>query len=87
MLRVHGGRSAEPHAGLGVVPAASSEPAPVLQLDRAGRVAALVAVAVAYYLGARFGLSLSLVKENVTPLWPPTGIAVAASSSSRGSSR
>jgi serine phosphatase RsbU (regulator of sigma subunit)/integral membrane sensor domain MASE1 len=61
-----------------VVPVASSEPASVLRLDRAGRLAALVAVAVAYYLGARLGLSLSLVKENVTPLWPPTGIAVAA---------
>ena len=78
MLRVPGARSAGPHAGLGVVPVASSEPASVLRLDRAGRLAALVAVAVAYYLGARLGLSLSLVKENVTPLWPPTGIAVAA---------
>ena len=35
-------------------------------------------VGLAYYLGARLGLSLSLVEENVTPLWPPTGIAVAA---------
>lgn len=35
-------------------------------------------VAVGYYLGARLGLGLSLVEENVTPLWPPTGIAVAA---------
>ena len=39
---------------------------------------ALVLVGVAYYLGARLGLSLSLVEHNVTPLWPPTGIAVAA---------
>lgn len=38
----------------------------------------LVVVAVAYYVGARLGLTLSLVEENVTPLWPPTGIAVAA---------
>ena len=38
----------------------------------------LVLVALAYYLGARVGLSLSLVESNVTPLWPPTGIAVAA---------
>ena len=37
-----------------------------------------VAVAVTYFLGAHLGLSLSLVGENVTPLWPPTGIAVAA---------
>lgn len=34
-------------------------------------------VGAAYYLGARLGLSLSLVESNVTPLWPPTGIAVA----------
>ena len=39
---------------------------------------AIALVGAAYYLGARLGLSLSLVEENVTPLWPPTGIAVAA---------
>ena len=39
---------------------------------------ALALVAVAYYIGARVGLTLSLVERNVTPLWPPTGIAVAA---------
>jgi integral membrane sensor domain MASE1/anti-sigma regulatory factor (Ser/Thr protein kinase) len=38
----------------------------------------LLLVGTAYYLGARFGLSLSLVESNVTPLWPPTGIALAA---------
>ncbi len=41
-------------------------------------VRALVLVGCAYYLGARLGLSLSLVERNVTPLWPPTGVAVAA---------
>jgi serine phosphatase RsbU (regulator of sigma subunit) len=41
-------------------------------------VGALALVAVAYYVGARVGLTLSLVERNVTPLWPPTGIAVAA---------
>jgi len=35
-------------------------------------------VAAAYYLGARLGLGLSLVDHNVTPLWPPTGIALVA---------
>jgi len=39
---------------------------------------ALVLVGFAYYVGARVGLTLSLVERNVTPLWPPTGIAVAA---------
>jgi serine phosphatase RsbU (regulator of sigma subunit) len=43
-----------------------------------GDLGVLVAVAAAYYLGARLGLGLSLVEHNVTPLWPPTGIAVAA---------
>ncbi len=38
----------------------------------------LLLVTLAYYLGARVGLTLSLVEQNVTPLWPPTGIAVAA---------
>ncbi|HET8987533.1 MAG TPA: SpoIIE family protein phosphatase [Humibacillus sp.] len=38
----------------------------------------LVLVAMAYYAGARLGLGLSLVGANVTPLWPPTGVAVAA---------
>jgi serine phosphatase RsbU (regulator of sigma subunit)/anti-sigma regulatory factor (Ser/Thr protein kinase) len=42
------------------------------------RVLRLVGIAAAYYLGARLGLSLSLVGNDVTPLWPPTGIAVAA---------
>jgi serine phosphatase RsbU (regulator of sigma subunit)/anti-sigma regulatory factor (Ser/Thr protein kinase) len=42
------------------------------------RFGAIALVGIAYYLGARLGLSLSLVEENVTPLWPPTGIAVAA---------
>ncbi|GAA2020251.1 hypothetical protein GCM10009740_05760 [Terrabacter terrae] len=36
------------------------------------------AIGLAYYLGARLGLQLSLVGNDVTPLWPPTGVAVAA---------
>lgn len=44
----------------------------------ARRAARLVAIAVAYYVGARLGLGLSLVGNDVTPLWPPTGVAVAA---------
>jgi serine phosphatase RsbU (regulator of sigma subunit)/anti-sigma regulatory factor (Ser/Thr protein kinase) len=46
--------------------------------DLARYLGALVLVGVAYYVGARAGLTLSLVERNVTPLWPPTGIAVAA---------
>jgi len=46
--------------------------------DLARHVGRLALVGGAYYLGARLGLTLSLVERNVTPLWPPTGIAVAA---------
>lgn len=35
-------------------------------------------VAVVYYLGALVGLRLALVGGQVTPLWPPTGVALAA---------
>jgi serine phosphatase RsbU (regulator of sigma subunit) len=39
---------------------------------------ALALTGAAYYVGARVGLTLALVESNVTPLWPPTGIAVVA---------
>src|SRR5215213_6310834 len=35
-------------------------------------------VAVVYFVGAELGLSLASLHENVTPVWPPTGIAIAA---------
>jgi PAS domain S-box-containing protein len=38
----------------------------------------IVLVGLAYYVAARLSLQLSLVEENVTPLWPPTGIALVA---------
>ncbi|MEV6711807.1 MASE1 domain-containing protein [Lentzea sp. NPDC051208] len=40
--------------------------------------ATIAAVAVAYFATAQVGLVLALVKGQVTPLWLPTGIAVAA---------
>ncbi len=44
-----------------------------------GRYALHVAVVAAcYYAGARVGLLQALVNEQVTPLWPPTGVAVLA---------
>lgn len=52
--------------------------APRPRRDLVVRLGALAAVGVVYYVGARVGLILSLVERNVTPLWPPTGIAVAA---------
>lgn len=53
-------------------------PAEPRALRRLPRPAAYALVAVAYYLGARLGLGLVLVGHSVTPLWPPSGIAVAA---------
>lgn len=46
---------------------------------RLGRYALHLLVVVAcYYLGARLGLLQALVNDQVTPLWPPTGVAVLA---------
>ena len=39
-------------------------------------VARLTAVAIAYWVAARLSLNLALVHGQVTPIWPPTGIAV-----------
>ena len=35
-------------------------------------------VAVIYFAGAELGLSLASLHSNVTPVWPPTGIAIAS---------
>ena len=35
-------------------------------------------VAVVYFAGAELGLSLATLHQNVTPVWPPTGIAIAS---------
>ena len=35
-------------------------------------------VAILYFAGAELGLSLASVHSNVTPVWPPTGIAIAS---------
>jgi PAS domain S-box-containing protein len=37
----------------------------------------------AYYLTARLSLRLALIEQNVTPLWPPTGLALVAMLRSR----
>ncbi|HKE65679.1 MAG TPA: EAL domain-containing protein [Micromonosporaceae bacterium] len=42
----------------------------------ASQILPILGVAVAYYLAARIGLVLQLVRGQVTPLWPPTGVAV-----------
>ncbi|AXI81505.1 hypothetical protein C7M71_018710 [Peterkaempfera bronchialis] len=38
----------------------------------------ILAVAAAYYGAGKLGLLLDVVKGQITPLWPPTGIALAA---------
>lgn len=40
--------------------------------------ARILAVAAAYFLAARLGLLLAYAGTNATPIWPPTGIALAA---------
>jgi signal transduction histidine kinase len=35
-------------------------------------------VGIVYFAGAELGLSLATLHQNVTPVWPPTGIAIAA---------
>lgn len=37
-----------------------------------------LAVAIVYFAGAELGLSLASLHRNVTPVWPPTGIAIAS---------
>ena len=39
---------------------------------------AILVLAVLYYAAARLGLRLAIVEDNITPLWPPTGLALVA---------
>lgn len=41
-------------------------------------IAQILAVACIYFLAAKVGLRLALVQANATPVWPPTGVALAA---------
>ena len=38
----------------------------------------MLAVALVYFAAARLGLSLASVHTNVSPVWPPTGVALSA---------
>jgi len=42
------------------------------------RIGLSLLVAIVYFAGAELGLSLASAHENVTPVWPPTGIAIAS---------
>lgn len=46
--------------------------------SRSQQLVQLLVVAASYYLSARLSLRISLVGGVVTPIWPPTGIAVVA---------
>jgi integral membrane sensor domain MASE1 len=53
------------------------DPARRRRLDAAGVVVLrILALAAAYYLAAKVGLLFEIVRGQVTPLWPPTGIAL-----------
>jgi PAS domain S-box-containing protein len=57
----------------------TSSEAPVSRLPRLLSDAVKMAlIGLAYYVIARLSLRLALIEENVTPLWPPTGIALVA---------
>src|SRR3989441_561086 len=51
---------------------------PMSQLRHARSLATVAGVAAVYFLAARFGLSLAFVNASASPVWPPTGIALAA---------
>src|SRR5712664_3985592 len=38
----------------------------------------IIVIAVVYFASAELGLSLASAHTNVTPVWPPTGIAIAS---------
>src|SRR6185503_11633882 len=41
-------------------------------------IAQILLLALVYFAAAKLGLSLAALHSNVTPVWPPTGIAIAA---------
>ncbi len=49
-----------------------------LKLTTAQNALLALVVALVYFAAAEFGLSLASVHTNVSPVWPPTGVAIAA---------
>src|SRR5258708_39439985 len=45
---------------------------------RAARLGLTLGVGVVYFLAGKLGLAYAIVHANATPVWPPTGIALAA---------
>ena len=58
-------------------PAASSPESPHGS-DRGRYALALATVAAAYFLLAKLGLQLASINPSTSPIWPPTGVALAA---------
>ena len=57
----------------------SSVANPLLQHgSRLQQISILAAVALVYFAAAKVGLSLAIIHANVSPVWPPTGVAIAA---------
>ena len=56
----------------------SLELTPTIRGSRALYALSIVGLAAVYFAAAKFGLSLASVHTNVSPVWPPTGIALAA---------
>jgi PAS domain S-box-containing protein len=59
-------------------PSVRPRPQPAVNLSGGWYVLATLVIAVLYFAAARLGLSLASVHTNVSPVWPPTGIAIAA---------
>ena len=55
-----------------------SRPTPAVNLRGGWYVLSILVIAGLYFAAARFGLSLASVHTNVSPVWPPTGLAIAA---------
>jgi PAS domain S-box-containing protein len=47
------------------------------QSHKAKNVGLVIVVAGIYFLSAKFGLSLAFLNASVSPVWPPTGVAIA----------
>src|SRR3990172_8460877 len=57
----------------------STKPLPSTKLSHlAPFLLKVVALAAVYHLAARLGLRMAYVQINTSPVWPPTGIALAA---------
>jgi len=50
----------------------------IIGLQRLRQAAILAALTGAYYIAGRYGLSLATVNSSASPVWPPTGLALAA---------